>query len=123
LQAVLDEMDALGATLVALTPQLPEHNRAMRDKNALNFHLLSDPGNAYAAELGLRFALPADLKALYASFGVDLPKYNGDESWTLPVPARLVVDQAGIVRTADVDVDYTRRPEPTKTIADLKAIA
>jgi peroxiredoxin len=115
-------MDALGATLAALTPQLPEHNRAMRDKNALNFHLLSDPGNAYAAELGLRFALPADLKALYASFGVDLPKYNGDESWTLPVPARLVVDQAGIVRTADVDVDYTRRPEPTKTIADLKAI-
>lgn len=122
MQAVLSELDALAATLVALTPQLPEHNRAMRDKNALNFHLLSDPGNAYAAALGLRFKLPADLKALYARFGIDLPKYNGDESWTLPVPARLVVDQDGIVRAADVDVDYTRRPEPTKTIADLKAI-
>lgn len=122
MQAVLSELDALAATLVALTPQLPEHNRAMRDKNALNFHLLSDPGNAYAAELGLRFELPADLKALYAKFGIDLPKYNGDESWTLPVPARLVVDQDGIVRAADVDVDYTHRPEPTKTIADLKAI-
>jgi peroxiredoxin len=122
LQAVLSEMDELGATLVALTPQLPEHNRAMRDKNALNFHLLSDPGNAYAAELGLRFDLPADLKEVYMSFGIDLPKYNGDHSWTLPVPARLVVDQDGIVRASDVDPDYTRRPEPAKTIADLKAI-
>ena len=122
MQAVLNELDALGATLVALTPQLPGHNRAMRDKNALNFHLLSDPGNAYAAELGLRFELPPELKKLYMSFGVDLPKYNGDQSWTLPVPARLVVDQHGIVRAADVDVDYTHRPEPTKTIEDLKAI-
>jgi len=115
-------MDALGATLIALTPQLPEHNRAMTDRNALNFHLLSDPGNAYAAELGLRFALPADLKAEYQVMGIDLPKYNGDESWTLPVPARFVIDQDGVIRAADVDADYTRRPEATKTLADLRAI-
>ena len=122
MQAVLDEMDAFGATLVALTPQLSEHNQAMIDKNALNFHLLSDPGNAYAAELGLRFALPADLKREYQTMGLDLPKYNGDESWTLPIPGRFVIDQDGIVRAADVDPDYTRRPEADKTIADLKAI-
>jgi len=122
LQAVLDELDTLGATLVALTPQIPEHNQAMTDKNALNFHLLSDPGNAYAAELGLRFELPADLKAEYQTMGLNLPKFNGDESWTLPIPARFIVDQDGIIRAADVDADYTRRPEPTKTIAELHAI-
>jgi peroxiredoxin len=122
LQAVLDEMDAFGATLVALTPQKPEHSQAMIDKNALNFHLLSDPGNAYAAELGLRFPLPADLKQEYQTMGLDLPKFNGDESWTLPIPGRFVIDQDGIVRAADVDPDYTRRPEAEKTIADLKAI-
>lgn len=115
-------MDALGATLVALTPQRPEHSQAMIDKNALNFHLLSDPGNAYAAELGLRFALPADLKGEYQTMGLDLPKYNGDASWTLPMPGRFVIDQDGIVRAADVDPDYTRRPEADKTIADLKKI-
>jgi peroxiredoxin len=122
LQAVLGELEELGATLVALTPQTPEHNRAMRDKNALNFHLLSDPGNAYAAELGLRFQVPDELKAVYQGFGLELPKFNGDESWTLPLPARFVVDQAGIVRAADVDADYTRRPEADKTLADLRAV-
>ena len=108
---VLEEENA---TLVALTPQLPEHNQALVDKHALNFHLLSDPGNAYAAELGLRFEVPDDDKEIYAGFGIDLPKYNGNDSWTLPVPALLVIDSDGIIRATDIDVDYTRRPEPQK---------
>lgn len=112
----------MGATLVALTPELPEHNQAMIAKNALNFHLLSDPGNSYAAQLGLRFQVPDELKQVYSGFGLDLPTYNGDDSWTLPIPARYVVDQGGIIRAADVDVDYTRRPEASKAVEDLRAI-
>ncbi len=84
--------------------------------------MLSDPGNAYAAELGLRFEISPGVKEIYGGFGIDLPKVNGDDSWTLPIPARLVVDSGGIVRAADIDVDYTRRPEPDKTVADVKAL-
>ena len=84
--------------------------------------MLSDPGNAYAAELGLRFEISPDVKEIYGGFGIDLPKVNGDDSWTLPIPARLVIDQGGIVRAADIDVDYTRRPEPDKTVADVAAL-
>ena len=54
--------------------------------------------------------------------GIDLPKYNGDDSWTLPVPTRLVVDTNGIIRAADIEVDYTRRPEPSMTVANVKAV-
>jgi peroxiredoxin len=112
----------MNATVVAVTPQLPEHNRTMRDKNALNFHLLTDPGNGYAATLGLRHGVDGDLRDVYKGLNIDLPRYNGDESWTLPVPARLVVDQTGVIRAADVDADYTRRPEPEDTIAKLRAL-
>ncbi len=84
--------------------------------------MLSDPGNAYAAELGLRFQVPPEVQEIYGGFGIDLPKVNGDDSWTLPIPARLVVDAGGIVRAADIDVDYTRRPEPDKTVADVAAL-
>ena len=94
----------------------------MMEKHALNFHLLSDPRNDYAAQLGLRFDVPDTVKQIYDGFGIDLPKYNGDDSWTLPVPARFVIDSGGIIRVADVDVDYTRRPEPAKTVADVKAL-
>jgi len=122
LQEVLEELEAHGATLVALTPHLPEYSVEMTDKHSLNFHLLSDPNNAYAARLGLRWPLPEDLKQVYAGFGIDLPKFNGDDSWTLPIPARLVVDSAGIIRVADIDADYTRRPEPNKTLEDVAAL-
>jgi peroxiredoxin len=122
LQKVLGELDELGATLVAITGQLAEHSRAMVKKHGLNYQLLTDPGHAYAAELGLRFEVPPALKEVYSERGIDLPRYNGDDSWTLPVPTRLVVDSEGVIRAADVEVDYTRRPEPDKTVADVRAL-
>jgi peroxiredoxin len=115
-------LSELGATLVALTPQLPEHSQAMAREHELGFDILSDPGNVYAAELGLRFALPAALRAVYTSFGLDLAATNGDASWTLPMPARLLIDPTGIVRAADIDPDYTRRPEPARTLDQLRAL-
>ena len=50
------------------------HSAAIVAKHGLDFDILSDPGNAYAAELGLRFALPEALRAIYSAFGIDLPK-------------------------------------------------
>lgn len=94
----------------------------MIEKHGLAFDLLSDPGNNYVHSLGLRFEVPADVLEVYRGFGIDLVKHNGEDSGTLPIPARLVVDSSGVIRAADVDMDYTRRPEPDKTIADLAAL-
>ena len=95
----------------------------MKKNQSLGFDLLTDAGNAYAASLGLRFTLPADLQPVYRSFGIDLVKTNGDESQTLPMPGRIVVDRQGIVRAVDVDPDYTRRPEPAATLDQVRALA
>lgn len=118
-----DDLAQYGANIIALTPQLPEYNAEMAVKHTLNFHLLSDPGNAYAAKLGLRFEVPAAIKEIYNGFGLNIPKFNGDDSYTLPIPARIVVDASGIVRMTDIDADYTSRPEPSKTVADVASIA
>lgn len=119
---IVEPLKELGATLVAITPQLAEHSQGLIEKHKLNFDMLGDPGNAYAAELGIRFEVPDDVKEVYSGFGINLPKSNGDDSWTLPMPTRLVVDGGGIVRAADIDPDYTRRPEPQKTLDDVKAL-
>ena len=123
MQAVVSDLEKHGATLVAITPQKAEKNLLMIDRHKLGFEMLSDPGNAYAARLGLRFQVPDALKEVYLSIGIDLEESSGSPDWTLPVPARIVVDRAGIVRRTDIDVDYTRRPEPEKTIADVAALA
>lgn len=123
LQQVVGTLKELGATVVAITPQLAEASRSSIEKQGIGFDLLSDPGNAYAAQLGLRFKLPDDLKQVYLSFGNDLAVRNGEGSWTLPMAGRFVIDPRGIVRAADVDPDYEHRPEPHETVDDVKALA
>jgi peroxiredoxin len=80
---------------------------------------LVDSGNDYAEILGIKFALVPAVKEIYSKFGIDLPAANGDDSWTLPVPTRLVVAADGIVHYSAIDVDYTHRPEPAETVAAI----
>ncbi|MBO6784010.1 MAG: redoxin domain-containing protein [Alphaproteobacteria bacterium] len=122
MQEINDDLKAAGATLVAITPQLPSYSKDMIEKHGIEFDMLSDPGNEYAAKLGLRFEVPEDVKAIYQGFKLPMVETNGDDSWTLPMPARIVVDSDGIVRATDIDPNYTSRPEPEKTLADVKAL-
>lgn len=121
MQQVTGPLTGLGARICAITPQLPDASRQLIEKHKITFDLLSDHRNEYAAKLGLRFKLPDDLKQVYLGFGNDLAARNGEDSWTLPMPGRFVIDTAGIVRVVDVDPDYRYRPEPEKTVEDVKA--
>ena len=94
----------------------------MVESNDLGFDILSDTDNTFTQSLGLTFDIPDDLREIYLSFGIDLPACSGQDEWVLPMPARIVVDKNGIVRAADIDADYTVRPEATKTLADLRAL-
>lgn len=123
MQQITQELKQLGLQIYAITPQTPDHSLKMVTDQSLDFSILSDPQNAYAAELGLRHDVPPQLKEIYQSFGIHLDKSNGDPSWTLPMPGRIIVSKDGIVRSVDADPDYTTRPEPSKTLADAKAIA
>lgn len=116
------QIKSLGATLVLISPQLEEHNQAMAEEKKLSVDILSDPGNEVAERYGIRFRLPEDLKQVYEGFGVKLDEYNGDTSWTLPMPARLIIDRDGIIRYAEINPDYTVRPDPEDTIEALKRI-
>jgi peroxiredoxin len=122
LQQVTSVLKELGATICAISPQAPEATKPLVEKHRVTFDILSDHGNDYAAKLGLRFKLPDDLKQAYLSFGNDLAVRNGEDSWTLPMPGRFVIDRSGIVRAVDVDPDYRYRPEPQKTVDDVKAL-
>lgn len=109
--------------MLAVSPQLVEHNKAMKDDKNLSFDILSDPGNCIAEQYGIKYKMPDDLIALYKQFRLMVNEHNGDESWTLPMPARYIIDQEGLIRYADVNPDYTKRPEPKETLSALEKIA
>jgi len=120
LQAALPEFEAAGAKLAAISPQTAPNSRKSVRQNGLGFPILSDPGNEVAAAFGLRFALPAYLVDLYKGLKNDLPAFNGDASWTLPIPARYVIGQDGTILYAEVNPDHTRRPEPEDMLPSVR---
>ena len=122
-QALLPEIEAAGATLVAVSPQTPDASLTTQEKKDLTFTVLSDEGNAVARQFGLVHTLPADLVAAYDQFGLDVAGSNGDASGDLPLPATYVIDPDGTIRYAFVDADYTKRAEPSEVLASLQAVA
>lgn len=122
LQEVYAELKAVGAELVAISPQLEKYSKQMKRKHNLEFEILSDAGNETAEAFGLKYAYPDYLIETSKNLGADLKRFNGDDSWTLPMSSRYVVNQSGFIVAADFDPDYTKRPEPSKTIADLKKL-
>ena len=105
-----------------ISPQVARTPRETEDPKPLPFEVLHDFGNKVSEANGLAITLPDDLRAIYVKLGIDLARGNGDGTWRLPVPARLVIDRAGIVRSVDADPDYTRRPEPAETVEFLRTL-
>lgn len=119
-EAAADDIRALGASLVAISPQTPANSRKVRADHQLSFPILSDSNGHLAESFGLRFGLPDDLINLYKSFGIDLAVFNGDDSYTLPMPARYLVQRDGVIAYAEVSADYTRRPDPSELLPILR---
>lgn len=120
LEEALPSIAALGARLVAVSPQSQANSRRTREERKLSFPILSDAGNEVAAKFGLRFELPGYLVELYkGTFGLDLEKVNGDPSWTLPMPARYAIGPDGVIAYAEVNPDYTNRPDPSELLPVL----
>lgn len=120
LQDALPEIVDLGASLVAISPQTPPHSQATAEKNALSFDVLSDHGNRVARQFGLVFTLAEELRPIYEQFGLDLPAYNGEDSFELPIPATYVIGAEGVILKAFVDANYTARLEPDEILKVLR---
>lgn len=119
LQSYADQFRTAGANIVVISPQEQPSAQKTITENGLSFDVLSDIGNSYAQQLGLTFTLPADLQTVYQGFNINLPDHNGDDSWMLPMPARLVIDASGKVLFTDINPDYTQRTDPAETLAVL----
>jgi peroxiredoxin len=122
LQEIYPEVRALGAQVLVITPELERYTRALHKKLSLSFDILSDIHLQIAEQFRLVFILPDYLRDLYRSFGSTLDRFNDEAEYRLPLPARYLIDKAGIIRAADVNADYTIRPEPSETIRQLKLL-
>ncbi|MGA2076347.1 MAG: redoxin domain-containing protein [Terriglobia bacterium] len=123
LQEIDSEVRSLGARIVALTPELERYTRALHKKLNLTFDILTDLHLKTAEQFRLVFVLPDYLREVYKSFGSTLDRFNDEPDYRLPVPARYVIDKEGVIRAADVNADYTIRPEPSESVRQIRALS
>ena len=102
---------------------MPKYSKQVVNKNNLTFPVLADIDNTVASLFGLAFTLPRDLEEIYTSFGIDLTRFNGNDSWQLPLSGRFIIDQQGIIRDVEVNPDYTQRPDPSEIVKILRSLA
>lgn len=122
MNAALPAIQALGAGLVAVSPQTVHQNFLMADQHRLRFPLLSDAGNKVAGQFGLVYRVPDYQQEVYRKVFVNLPFVNGDASWELPIPATYIVRRAGGQQSQSeilfsaINPDYADRPEPAQIV-------
>jgi peroxiredoxin len=122
IEAAAEEIRGFGASLVAISQQTPANSRKSQAQNKLSFPILADHGGNVADAFGLRWNLGPDLIAVQKKLGADLSVFNGEGSWTLPMPARYVIARDGKIAYAEVNPDYTRRPDPSELMPTLKGL-
>ncbi|MFK8302475.1 peroxiredoxin-like family protein [Capnocytophaga stomatis] len=121
LQEKLPEFKSLNASLVALTPELPDHSLSTQEKNKLEFEVLTDLNNEVARLYGVVFKLDDKTANRYEQ-ALHLSVRNGTDSSELPVPATYVIDKKGNIRYAYVNPDYKERANLEVIIQELRKI-
>jgi peroxiredoxin len=122
LLAIDSEVKTLGSSMLAVTPELERYTHNVHKKLNLTFDILTDLHLKTAEQFQLAFVLPDYLRELYKSFGITLDRFHNESEYRLPMPARYVIDKEGIIRAADVNADYTIRPETSETVKALEAL-
>jgi len=120
-QESLPDITALGARLVAISPELPDNSLSTREKNGLEFTVLSDTGSAVARAYGVSYRLPDSLIEAFKG-RLDIPAQNGDDSWELPLGATYVIARDGTIAYAFISADYRERAEPDAIIEALRRL-
>ncbi|MCS6562602.1 MULTISPECIES: peroxiredoxin-like family protein [Curtobacterium] len=121
-QELLPALQDRGAQLVAVSPQTPEGTEQAIANGELAFPVLSDPENALAGRFGVVTAPSTEARAAHAQLGFDVADSNADGTAAIPFPSVFVIDEDGVVRFADVHVDYTSRTEVATVLEALDSL-
>jgi Peroxiredoxin len=105
---------------IAISPQKIEISAKLQQDNAKDFTILSDVGNHIAQQYGLVFTLPQNVRELYQNLGADIPKFNGDDSYQLPIPATYLIGQDKQILFSYINVNYMERVDISELVNVLK---
>jgi peroxiredoxin len=104
-----DEIVRDGGQIVAIMPDREQFATTFRTEGNVQYPVLTDMDNGYALALNLAIWVGEEMQLILAAGNRQLPAYQGNESWVIPVPASFVVRRNGVIEARFIDPDYRRR--------------
>jgi peroxiredoxin len=123
LAEALPQIEAAGASLLALTPETGGFPLMIKRDNNVRFEVLSDVDCGVGLAAGIIFRMPKLYRARLESVGINVPERHGNSAWFIPVPATFIVQQDGLIAWRFVDADFTHRAEPADIIKAVQGLA
>jgi peroxiredoxin len=122
LAAIHDEIRQLRARIVSIMPDTATFTGDYAKQNRLPFPILSDMDLGYSLSLGLIFWVGAEIQRLYEDAGVELERYQGNQGHFLPMGAKFIVGQDGLIKARQVNIEFRERMEPEAVLAVLREL-
>ena len=122
LAAIHDEIRRSGARLVSIMPDTATFTDDYARLNHLPFPILSDVDLGYSLSLGLIFWIGTEVQRLYRDIGIELERYQGNPGSFLPIGAKFIVGQDGLIRARQVSIEFRERMEPEAVLAVLREL-
>jgi peroxiredoxin len=119
---IQEDVSKTGAQLVAILPERRRFTSLLKSQTGARFPFLTDMDNGYALSLNLVIWVGSDMERMMAEGGVDLPKYQDNQSWFLPIPATFVVASNGLIAARYVDPDWRRRMETADLLSVVRQV-
>ncbi len=123
LAEIAETAQGLGASIVAITPESRRFASRLDEETLGAFPILADLDNGYALTVNLAIWVDQDMSGLISGAGWDIPAYQGNDAWMLPIPGVFVLDRAGVIVARHVNPDYRERADIDEIIASLRAMA
>jgi peroxiredoxin len=121
-KALAPALRDVGATPVAVSPQVPERLVEIRQRHDLSFKVASDIGNELGRRFGILYTADEASQAAQRAKGGFIGDTTGTGTWELPQPAVVVIGHDRIVRFVDVSPDWLVRTAADPVIAAVRDI-
>jgi peroxiredoxin len=123
LQDSLPFITALGASLIAITPEKNTEISKTISKSGATFSIIYDEGHKIMDDYKVTFKVNGFKNLLHFDEGVNINKASGNDDNVLPVPATYIVAPDGRIIGRHFDADYTIRMPVKDILKVLESIS
>ncbi len=108
-----------GATVFAITPEVPGNIAKTIEKTNATYSIISDDNLKIMKAYDVAYSVDPAVVEKYKGYGIDFSQANGSNGANLPVPAVYIIDTNGNIIYRYFDTDYRNRASIKEIVEHL----